>query len=69
MVSDWCDSNRARERRVRSARRGEGREVHSGRWRNASGSEVVCDGIAEVLNALYEMVLDAVCDDNGVESV
>ena len=30
---------------------------------------MVHDGIAEVLTAYCEMVLDAVCDDNGVESV
>jgi hypothetical protein len=30
---------------------------------------VVHDGIAEVLEAQCEMVLDVVCDENGVESV
>ena len=39
--------------------------MDSGRWRKASGSEVMRDESAEVLEAQYEMVLDAVCDENG----
>ena len=64
MVSDRRYGKRTREHRVRHVAEARRREVHSGRQRNASGSEVVHDGIAKVLEAQYEMVLDAVCDAN-----